>query len=186
MHRLIKASFPLLFCTAIALSQPAHPFKLTSAEIAAGQKIADAQVFNGFGCSGKNVSPSLDWTNAPPGTKSFALMVHDPDAPTGSGWWHWVVINIPATVHSLAANAGDPKSALMPPGATQVNTDFGSPGYGGPCPPAGSAPHRYQFRLFALKIARIDVPKNASAAMIGFNVKANSIAVAELTALYSR
>lgn len=161
-------------------------FSLSSAQIAPGRKIADEQVFNAFGCSGKNISPSLAWKNPPAGTKSFALMVHDPDAPTGSGWWHWVVINIPASVNALAANAGDPKSALLPKGAVHGVTDFGSAAYGGPCPPAGSGPHHYHFRLFALKVASINVPAGASAALIGFNVRANALAVAELTGVYSR
>ncbi len=165
---------------------PASDFKLSSSDIAAGQGMTDAQVFNGFGCSGKSISPALSWDKAPEGTKSFALMVHDPDAPTGSGWWHWVVINIPATATALPANAGDPKSGLLPKGASQGKTDFGSAGYGGPCPPAGDKPHRYYFRLHALKVEHIDVPADASAALVGFNVNANTIATAELMATYGR
>src|ERR1700739_3338848 len=83
-------------------------FTVTSTNISAGGKIADAQVFNGFGCKGGNVSPELSWSNAPAGTKSFAILMHDPDAPTGSGWWHWVGYNIPANVSSIPAGAGDP------------------------------------------------------------------------------
>lgn len=92
------------------------------------------QVFNGFGCDGKNVSPALAWKNAPAGTKSFALMVHDPDAPTGSGWWHWVVYDLPASAHSLPAGAGSADGKLLPAGTVQGRTDFGSIGYGGACP----------------------------------------------------
>ena len=94
-------------------------FTLSSPELAEGKTIGAAQVFNGFGCSGGNISPALSWSNPPAGTRSFALLVHDPDAPTGSGWWHWVVYNIPATTTSLAAGAGDPKKSLMPAGAIQ-------------------------------------------------------------------
>jgi Raf kinase inhibitor-like YbhB/YbcL family protein len=182
--RRLSFAAALLF-TVYAIGSPAQAdsshdgraqFHLVSSDIAAGQKIAAAQVFNGFGCSGKNISPALSWEKAPAGTKSFALMVHDPDAPTGSGWWHWVVINIPANTTALPANAGDPASGLMPKGAAQGRTDFGSVGYGGPCPPAGDKPHRYYFRLHALKVAHIDVPDGASAALVGFNVKANTIA----------
>jgi len=160
-------------------------FKLTSTELSPGATIAAAQVFNGFGCQGGNVSPALAWSGAPADTKSFALMVHDPDAPTGSGWWHWVVYNIPAETHALAAGAGDPKKQLMPAGAVQGRTDFGTPGYGGPCPPPGK-PHHYHFRLYALKVPKLEVPADASAALIGFNVHANELGVAELTGLYGR
>jgi Raf kinase inhibitor-like YbhB/YbcL family protein len=160
-------------------------FALTSPDIANGGKISEAQVFNSFGCSGHNVSPALSWSNAPAGTKSFALLVHDPDAPTGSGWWHWVVYNIPAGTASLPADAGDPKKNLLPGAAVQGRTDFGTPGYGGPCPPPGK-PHHYHFRLYALKVPKLDLPADATAAFIGFNVKANSLGEAEILGLYGR
>jgi hypothetical protein len=162
------------------------PFVLTSKDIAPGGRIAEAQVFNGFGCKGGNVSPELSWSNAPAGTKSFALLMHDPDAPTGSGWWHWIVYNIPATTTSLPAGAGDAQKSTLPTGATHGRTDFGTAGYGGPCPPPGK-PHRYQFFLYALKVPRLEVPADASAALIGFNVHAQAIGKpAELTGLYGR
>jgi Raf kinase inhibitor-like YbhB/YbcL family protein len=160
-------------------------FALSSPDIANGGKISEAQVFNSFGCSGHNVSPALSWSNAPAGTKSFALLVHDPDAPTGSGWWHWVVYNIPAGTTSLPADAGDPKKNLMSGGAVQGRTDFGTPGYGGPCPPPGK-PHHYHFRLYALKVPKLDLPADATAAFIGFNVKANSLGETEILGLYGR
>jgi Raf kinase inhibitor-like YbhB/YbcL family protein len=160
-------------------------FTLTSPDIAEGKSIAAAQVFNQFGCTGGNISPALAWSNAPAGTQSFALLMHDPDAPTGSGWWHWVVYNIPANVSSLPAGAGDPHKKLMPAGAAQGRTDYGSVGYGGPCPPPGK-PHRYYLRLYALKVARLDVPSDASPALIGFNVNASALDKAELMGLYGR
>jgi phosphatidylethanolamine-binding protein (PEBP) family uncharacterized protein len=128
-----------LAVTAIAAAAPAAAapaadagkFTLTSTDLAAGGKIPESQVFNGFGCKGGNVSPALSWSGAPSGTQSFALLMHDPDAPTGSGWWHWVVYNIPATVSSLPAGAGDVQKKLMPAAAVQGRTDFGTPGYGG-------------------------------------------------------
>jgi Raf kinase inhibitor-like YbhB/YbcL family protein len=163
----------------------ASSFTLASPDIAQGGTIALAQVFNSFGCSGQNVSPALSWHHAPPGTQSFALLVHDPDAPTGSGWWHWLVYNIPADTSSLPAGAGDPKAKLLPSGAVQGRTDFGVYAYGGPCPPPGK-PHHYHFRLFALKVPKLEVPADASAALIGFNVHANAIGEAQLTATYSR
>ena len=113
----------------------AQTMTLTSPDIAPGATIATEQVANVFGCTGGNVSPALSWSGAPKDTKSFALSVYDPDAPTGSGFWHWVVFNIPSDVTSLAKNAGNPKGAEAPKGAVQSRTDFGVPGYGGPCPP---------------------------------------------------
>ncbi len=160
-------------------------FTLTSPDVANGQTMAAAQVFNSFGCTGGNVSPALAWSNVPPGTKSFALLAYDPDAPTGSGWWHWVVYNIPADVTSLPAGAGDPKKNLMPPGVVQGRTDYGATGYGGPCPPPGK-PHRYYFWLFALGVPKLDLPADATAAFVGYNVHANSLGKAELLGLYGR
>jgi Raf kinase inhibitor-like YbhB/YbcL family protein len=160
-------------------------FTLTSPDFSDGGTIADAQVFNGFDCKGGNVSPALKWSGAPAGTKSFALLVHDPDAPTGSGWWHWIVYNIPAGTSSLPAAAGDPKKNLMPAGVVQGRSDYGTIGYGGPCPPAGK-PHHYHFRLYALKVAKLEVPADASAALIGFNVRAQELGKAELLGLYGR
>ncbi|MEO8443479.1 MAG: YbhB/YbcL family Raf kinase inhibitor-like protein, partial [Gammaproteobacteria bacterium] len=135
---------------------------------------------------GGNLSPALSWSNPPAGTKSYALMVYDPDAPTGSGWWHWVVWNIPANAQALPARAGDPAARLMPAGVMQGNTDFGTAGYGGPCPPPGDKPHRYYFRLHALKVDKLELPPNATAALVGYNVRANSLGVAELMATYGR
>src|SRR5580704_13502521 len=145
----------------------AQTMTLTSPDIAPGAKIADEQVFSAFGCTGGNVSPALAWSGAPTGTKSFALSVYDPDAPTGSGFWHWVVFNIPASTESLPAEAGDVKKKGMPVGSVQGRTDFGTFGYGGPCPPPGKA-HHYHFRVFALKVPKLDVPNDATAALVGF------------------
>ncbi len=184
----LAAAVVAMFTVAPADAAPpaaAGKFTLVSPDIKPGGKIADAQVFNSFGCQGGNVSPALSWSNAPKDTQSFALLVHDPDAPTGSGWWHWIVYNIPATASSLAADAGNTKNMLLPGGAVQGRTDFGTTGYGGPCPPPGK-PHRYYFRLYALKVAKLDVPKDATAAFIGFNVRAQSLGSAELLGLYGR
>jgi Raf kinase inhibitor-like YbhB/YbcL family protein len=160
-------------------------FTLTSPDISEGKTIPEKHIFDGFGCKGGNVSPALSWSNAPAGTKSFALLMHDPDAPTGSGWWHWIVYNIPAGTTSLPAGAGDPQKDLMPPGVIQGRTDFGTPGYGGPCPPPGK-PHRYYLRLYALKVAKLDAPADATAAFIGFNVHAQELGRAELMGVYGR
>jgi hypothetical protein len=159
----------------------AAAFELNSPDIAPGATIAEKFVFKGFGCEGGNLSPALDWSGAPEGTKSFALLVHDPDAPTGgAGFWHWLVIDIPADVHSLA------QGAAVPAGAKEISTDFGAPGYGGPCPPKGDQPHHYNFTLYALKVAKLDLPAKASASLAGFMVNANALAKATLTGVYSR
>lgn len=172
----------LLLASVPAAAQPT--FRLTSPVVREGAKMVAEQVFNGFGCSGGNVSPALVWTNPPAGTKSFALTMYDPDAPTGSGWWHWTVFNIPATVTALPAGAGNPGGAL-PAGAGQGRTDFGAAGYGGPCPPPGT-PHRYIFTVFALKVEKLELDASASGAMVGFNLNANALGKATLTATYGR
>jgi Raf kinase inhibitor-like YbhB/YbcL family protein len=164
-------------------SVEAAAFTLTSSAFKNNGAIPEKYSFNAMGCTGQNVSPPLEWKNLPAGTKSLALMVHDPDAPTGSGWWHWVVYNIPADATSLPEGA---TAATLPKGAMQGNTDFGKAGWGGPCPPPGSGKHHYNFTLFALKVDKIEVPPGASAAMVGFNAKANAIASAKLTGLFSR
>jgi len=160
-------------------------FTLSSSDFTDGGTIANAQVFNGFDCKGGNVSPALRWSGAPDGTRSFALMVHDPDAPTGSGWWHWIVYNIPAGTTSLPAGAGDPAKHLLPAGVVQGRTDYGTVGYGGPCPPPGK-PHHYYFRLYALKVPKLEVPADTGAALIGFNVRAQELGHAELLGMYGR
>jgi hypothetical protein len=176
----------LLAAAAPASAQGAGRFTLTSPDLKPGGMIATRHVANSFGCAGQNVSPALRWSGAPAGTKSFVVTVYDPDAPTGSGFWHWVVYNIPANATTLAAGAGDPKGSALPAGAVQSNTDVSKPGYLGPCPPAGDKPHRYIFTVYALKTAKLDVPANATAALIGFNVHGNQLAKATLTARYGR
>lgn len=162
-------------------------FELTSPDISPDQPIADRHVFDGFGCKGGNVSPALAWSSPPEGTKSFALLVHDPDAPTGgAGWWHWVVYNLPASANGLAQGAGSADGARLPAGAVQHRTDFGPPGWGGPCPPVGDQPHRYVFTLHALKVEKLEIPEGATASLVGFMVNANSIGKASLTARYGR
>ncbi len=163
----------------------AADFTLTSTTIKDGGTLPDKQLLNGFGCTGANISPELQWFDAPRGTKGFALTAYDPDAPTGSGWWHWVVYNIPASVHALPEGAGNP-NGTMPAGTVQGRTDFGSPGYGGACPPQNHGPHRYIFTIFALDVAKLDVPDGCSAAMIGFYLNNHTLKKASLTATYER
>jgi Raf kinase inhibitor-like YbhB/YbcL family protein len=173
----------------VVLSAPAAAgtgkLKVTSSAIQAGKEMAMEQVFNGFGCTGGNVSPDLKWSGEPAGTKSFAVMMYDPDAPTGSGWWHWVAFNIPADVHELKAGAGDSEGKGMPQGSIQGRTDFGKPGYGGPCPPEGDKPHRYQFKIYALK-DMIPVDKDAPAAMVGYYAGQMKLAEGSVNSRYHR
>jgi Raf kinase inhibitor-like YbhB/YbcL family protein len=176
----------LLLALFFPLAVHAGGFTLASPDIETGKPIANKHVFNGFGCTGENVSPAVVWQEAPKDTKSFALTVYDPDAPTGSGWWHWVMINIPADLHGLPQGAGDPAAGKAPKGAAQMRTDFGKPGWGGPCPPQGDKPHRYIFTVHALKVDKLDVPEDATAALVGFMINANRIGKASFTGHYGR
>jgi len=137
----------------------------------------------GFGCSGGNKSPHLRWSGAPAGTKSFALTCYDPDAPTGSGFWHWLVANIPPSVTELPLGAGNAGGAL-PAGALQTRTDVGKPGYAGPCPPPGHGPHHYIFTLFAVNADQLQVQADTSAAVVGFQLHFATLGKATLTGIF--
>lgn len=171
--------------TLSAIPALAGEFQLTSPSVADGRALPPEQVLNGFGCTGDNVSPALRWTNPPAGTKSFALTVYDPDAPTGSGWWHWVVFNIPADCPGLDQGAGSAGGSL-PAGAVQSRTDFGQPGYGGACPPPHDAPHRYVFTVYALDVDHLDLAPDSPAAMVGFSLHGHILGKAAITATYGR
>lgn len=163
----------------------ADSLTLSSVDIAQGEFMSKTQEFQGFGCDGDNLSPQLAWAGAPEGTVAFAITAYDPDAPTGSGWWHWQIVNIPAEVSSLATGAGDPSKDLLPEGALQISNDYGYPGFGGACPPLGHGVHRYQFTLHALS-AKLELPENASGALTGFMINANSLGSTTIEALYQR
>jgi hypothetical protein len=163
--------------------------KMTSTSFKDGDYLGAEHVLSadyGFGCSGGNRSPHLRWDEAPAGTKSFAVTCFDPDAPTGSGFWHWVVVNIPPGVTELAPDAGNPASGKLPAGALQVRTDFGKPGYGGPCSPEGDHPHRYLFTVFAVSLDRLPVTADTAAAVVGFYLNFNTLAKASLMGLFKR
>jgi Raf kinase inhibitor-like YbhB/YbcL family protein len=167
----------------------AMPFTLSSDSFGDGDYIPSAHILSkdfGFGCDGGNMSPHLRWSGAPSETKSFAVHCIDPDAPTGSGFWHWVVVNIPPNVTELPLDAGNPASGKLPAGALQTRTDIGKPGYIGPCPPAGDHPHRYIFTVFAVSQDQLSVTADTSAAMIGFNLHFNTLAKATFMGLYKR
>jgi Raf kinase inhibitor-like YbhB/YbcL family protein len=164
-------------------------FKVTSNSFRDGDYLAADHILSadfGFGCSGGNRSPHLAWSSAPAGTKSFAVTCFDPDAPTGSGFWHWLVVNIPPQVAELPLDAGNPKSTLLPKGALQTRTDFGAAGYGGPCPPAGDHPHRYLFTVFAVGAESLPAKADTSAAVVGFQLNFNTLAKAAIMGLYKR
>jgi Raf kinase inhibitor-like YbhB/YbcL family protein len=183
MQRTLLASALLLGVTSLA---QAAGFTLTSPDIPSGGTIDKKFEFNGFGCSGENRSPALKWSGAPQDTQSFAVTVYDPDAPTGSGWWHWAVVNIPASISELPADAGAIGSANLPQGATQVKNDFGTLGWGGVCPPEGDKPHRYIFTVHALRTGKLDLPANATGAQAERMINANALAKASFTAKYGR
>jgi Raf kinase inhibitor-like YbhB/YbcL family protein len=159
---------------------------VTSPDIKPGARIADEQVANGFGCSGGNVSPALSWSGAPKGTKSFAVSLYDPDAPTGGGFWHWVMFDIPANVTSLPKNAGDAKALLAPAGAIQGINDAGSPGYFGPCPPRGDKPHHYRFQVLAVDLDKLGPEASASPEAVASDLRAHTLATATLIGIWGR
>lgn len=162
------------------------PFTLKSPNFRHNGTIGMEHVFNSFGCTGQNLSPALAWSGAPEGTKSFALLCHDPDAPTGgAGWWHWLVLNIPASATGLARDAGRADGSGLPAGVAHVNTDFGGPGWGGPCPPVGDKPHRYVFTLYALKVDKLDA-SGGTASLAGYMVNGNAVGKAKLIGRFGR
>ena len=175
----------LVSTIALSTSAIADSMSLQSDDISHGSFMDKAQEFQGFGCSGDNRSPQLSWSGAPEGTKAYAVLAYDPDAPTGSGWWHWQLINIPAGVRELPAGAGSSDSKSIPEGSKQMTNDYGVAGFGGACPPEGDGAHHYQFTVYALS-REIELPENASAALTGYMVKAYSLESATIEALYKR
>ncbi|ARE38312.1 Phospholipid-binding protein [Rhodovulum sp. P5] len=177
----------LLSLGIMAAASGVQAFELSSPDLVEGTPIGDMFVFDGFGCTGGNVSPALTWSDAPEGTKSFALMVHDPDAPTGgAGFWHWIALDIPGSAEGLAQGAGAAGGDAMPEGAKMIANDYGIEGWGGPCPPEGDDAHRYNVTLYALPVEKLEIPAGASKAVTGFIVNATAIGKATLQGLYGR
>lgn len=176
----------LLLPAALAAVFSAHAQTFTLKSNDVGGQATLKQVFNSFGCTGENLSPELNWANAPAGTKSFAVTMYDPDAPTGSGFWHWVVFDLPASTTELPTGAGTQEHAGMPATAIQSNTDFGAPGYGGPCPPPGHGAHRYVVTVYALKTDKLGLDAKASPAYVGFNLNSQTLAKASILFYYER
>ena len=159
-------------------------FEVTSDDVADGATLANAQVANFMGYSGENLSPQLSWSGFPAEAKSFAVTVHDPDAPTGSGFWHWLAVNIPADVNELATGAGSDGSSDLPSGVLQMRNDAGTRGYVGAAPPPGDVPHRYVHTVHALDVERLDVDADSSPAYVGFNLRFHAIARAQIVPVF--
>mmetsp|Transcript_2937 Transcript_2937/g.5146 ORF Transcript_2937/g.5146 Transcript_2937/m.5146 type:complete len:176 (+) Transcript_2937:118-645(+) len=166
----------LMVASTLAAPVAAEGFQLTSPDIAEGQQLDAAQVFQGFGCEGDNLAPTLAWSGAPEGTESYAVTVYDPDAPTGSGWWHWFAFNIPAYVSELPGGAAI--------NGVELTNDYGAVGFGGACPPPGEV-HRYNFTVHALGTT-LELDNSVSNALAGYMVNANSLASSTITAVYNR
>jgi Raf kinase inhibitor-like YbhB/YbcL family protein len=182
------------FCTSVVLTialltnlasgSQKHALAVTSRDLTNGARMPRAQVYDGFGCNGKNISPELIWSGAPRGTKSFAVMAFDPDAPTGSGWWHWVVYDIPSGVTSLRTGASRHSKLLK--GALEGINDYGVVGYGGAAAPPGTGLHHYRFTVYALSVTHLPTKRSATSAMIGFYVHQNELAHGSIEVTYSR
>jgi Raf kinase inhibitor-like YbhB/YbcL family protein len=161
-------------------------FTVTSNDMADGEKLSEAQVYNGFGVSGGNTSPHLRWEGAPAETQSYVVTCYDPDAPTGSGFWHWVLYDIPADVTELPTGAGSGSMDGLPKGATHVRNDYGSKDFGGAAPPEGHGDHRYVFAVHALGVDHLDINSDVAPAIVGFMTTFNTLARAVMIPVYGR
>ncbi|EGA69665.1 putative outer membrane protein [Vibrio sinaloensis DSM 21326] len=177
----MKTSVLALMTTGVILSGQALAFDLTSQDLQEGHPMGKTFEFSGWGCSGDNVSPQLSWNNPPKGTKSFAITAYDPDAPTESGFWHWIVLDIPSNVTQLPRGADISKL-----GGLETRIDYGMKGFGGACPPVGDGMHRYQFTVWALPKAKLDLGEETPAAVVGFTLNSIALAKTTLTATYTR
>lgn len=180
--RSLRGAIAVLVVSVMSFS--ASALELKSPDIANGKQLNIQQVFNGFGCEGANLSPALNWSKVPAGTRSFAITAYDPDAPTGSGWWHWVVYDIPAESRGLPQGSGVIGMSVTQ--GIQARSDFGVKAFGGACPPKGDKPHRYVFTVYALKADKLNISQDASPAMIGFVLRDLVLDKATLTAHYAR
>jgi Raf kinase inhibitor-like YbhB/YbcL family protein len=175
------------FAAIMALSPAlAATFTLASNDIGPDKPLAQDFVFSGFGCTGGNQSPSLSWSGAPAGTKSYAVALFDPDAMRGRGFWHWLMVNIPPSTTSLGRDAGKNDGSNLPNGAVQIKNGFQASGYSGSCPPPGDEPHRYVMTVYALKIPSLDVVPADTTASLLTKIQANSLGEASITYHFGR
>jgi Raf kinase inhibitor-like YbhB/YbcL family protein len=161
-------------------------FTLTSPEFKDQAPLQLVHEFDGYDGTGQNRSPTLQWQGVPEGTKSFALTLYDPDAPTGSGFWHWILFDIDSSVTQLTAGLGSADGTDLGASGTQAANDYGAIGYGGPCPPKGMPVHHYIFTVHALGVPKLGLPANATNAVVRFFIYQNTLATATLTGLYKR
>jgi Raf kinase inhibitor-like YbhB/YbcL family protein len=161
-------------------------FQVTSDDIRNGQPLSTAQVSGIMGAGGEDASPQLSWSGFPVGTKSFAVTVYDPDAPTASGFWHWAVADIPVTTTSLPFGAGDDEGSGLPEGAVQFSNDAGTKRYIGAAPPKGHGVHHYYVVVHALDVDQLELSSDASPAYLGFNLFGHSLARAILVGTYEQ
>jgi Raf kinase inhibitor-like YbhB/YbcL family protein len=185
---LVIASFAFMTdCMAQTKSAARSKFVLSSPDTQMAAKVPEVYTANVFGCSGGNMSPPLQWSGEPAGTKSFVLTLFDPDEHGDpSGWWHWIVYDLPANTHSLAKGAGVEHSTALPAGTMQGRTDLGNDAYHGPCPDKGEAPHRYTFTIYALSVDKLDVSADSSGAMVVSTAKDHLLGKAVFVAHYGR
>lgn len=163
---------------------PVATFVVTSTDIADGQPVPLPQCSGVLGGGGQDLSPQLAWSGFPDATASFAVTCFDPDAPTGSGFWHWAVCDIPRHVTELPTGAGSPGSPDLPPGAVTLRGDSGLAQYVGPAPPPGHGPHRYAFAIHAVDVERIGVDSDASPAVLGFHLFSHTLGRALVVPVY--
>jgi Raf kinase inhibitor-like YbhB/YbcL family protein len=166
---------------------PVPSFTVESDDVADGQQMSNAQVFDGFGMTGENISPNLRWHGFPAETQGFAVTCFDPDAPTGSGFWHLVLLDVPLSVTELATGAASGDLSGLPPGSFCVRNDYGIKAFGGAAPPQGDPPHRYVFAVHALdlpSLAAEGVDSDVSPAVAGFNLRFHTIARGMIIPVY--
>lgn len=180
----MKTYFNLFIFLCISSAAFAQTFTLKSNEL--GGQFTNQFIASSFGCNGDNRSPELHWDDAPEGTQSFSVTMYDPDAPTGSGFWHWVIVDIPASVHQLLSGAGNVNSKIAPAGSLQSITDLGTPGYQGPCPGVGEETHHYLITVYALKTAKLGTSISTTAAYTGFLLGKQLLGKASLMVYFKR
>jgi Raf kinase inhibitor-like YbhB/YbcL family protein len=178
--------FGIAAAALMAATAPASAFEISSSSFPADGTFPPKYIANIIGCTGQNVSPEVKWSNPPVGTKSFAVTMYDPDAPTGSGFWHWMAVNIPPDVTELKEGQAS-EGGKMPAGTIQARDDAGLSHYVGPCPPKGDAPHHYIITVYAVKVPKLEgIDSTSSGALVGFSLHYATVGKASMTYTYGR